>query len=988
MTGTEGKTAVFSTFNGLRTDCPASKVDAQYSPDCADMIFTSGGMETRHPFRIVNVLPTAIVGRWEFLSRDGNLRTLFLCTDGTLYAQSGMQLTYVDNVAAGSECKAVVAYGRLYMAFFAADGSGGTDAPRCWDGINLYRVSQGGPGAAPSVTCITLDGVALTGNPLLTRTGSVVSGKSLDEHKLQEGFKVAITGVDDQVYPITSIQTDSDNFPGEAEITFAANPGFVPGDTLSISDVPYVDVGGGVQGYNITNGIASVTMNTAHNLTVGLQVVVSLHTYAPRNVTVSAILSATVWTYETEEPNVTDTGGYVHVPWPGGDNVDYTVAEVPTPTTVRIAFAASDYTWTGGNVTFPWNGAFFVDTVPTPTTFTYQQSGPDATSSGVSGLATPQGQIAPGEHQCCVMYITETGAFTPPSPPVRFIAKVNQYPVVTLPIGPANIKARIVAFTGVNGDDFAVLEIPARVGGVPVSTATIVKDNTSTSALFDFSDTAILSAERIDEAGFNLFQNFPLTTPDGVEWYSDRMFWKGNLNVELGIYNMAFDGGTLSGSTDPLGWTIGSPGGAVVQTDFMPAYQIAGGQSGQITQQVFRNYDGVQLVKEKTRYRMRIWTDAAHAGSVVATLSSALTGFSTSAAVVLSLRGYVQADFDADTPAAIPKDITLTISGASADTVKIRDMQLVYRDNPIMFPSALASYVREPDNYDGDTGPNGPNDDASGLSAMFLMQENFYGITKAGRLYYVQPYPNAEPSTWNWQGISDNCDAFHANAVTTGKGFAAWGGAKGAFWFGGGMPNRASAIIDPTWEKITGVTGVLNDPLSKRVYFGSTPPMVYDYRELELGGSGKWTPWNTPANRFSISSQFGVLFSSGVKTYRIDPVAGVSDEDFGLIGGYYTFASAGPGLFQKSFNYLWMRMSGTGGITPFLYKKSLQTVTATLSAQILQNDPDAAIEYPMNVTQARMLYVKIGLSGTAFSCDEVQLSYTLDPNSPNSGTRR
>lgn len=1095
MTGTGSNTAAFSTFNGLRTDTPASKCPADYSPDCADVVFSVGGYATRNPLRVVDTLPSEIKYRKEFVGRDSVTHIIFLCADGSIYAQNGSSYTLIDQVAPGSECNSVTAYGREYMAFFNANG--GSDAPRCWDGKNMYRVSQGGPGAAPSVSCISLpsselitgsastpvtivtatptdpqqvqvgggggpdeydppiyqtfymtltvvtatphalsvgnvvsiagntlwnatvayvsavidattfvisyqqqDGTVGTGGtvtasaPLLSRKNNEVQATTSSPHGLRVGFKAAISGVPDLSYAITSIQTNSASYPNEAEITFPSDHGFVPGDTISIINVPYVNAGGGVMGYDIRDGIASVTTNSAHGLSVGLEVTVSLHTYAPRNVIVSAILSPTVWTYETEEPNVTDTGGYVHVPFPGDVGAVYTVAEVPSSTTVRVAFAASDFTWTGGNVTFPWNGSFYVDSVPTATSFTYHQSGPDATLQSGTGTVTPQGQISPGEHLCCEHYITDTGSITPPSPWVRFTAKVNQYPLVQLSKGPANVKARVLSFTGVNGGAFSMLLIPARVGGVQVSTSTVIQDNTTSSAVVDFPDTALLSGTRIDVPGNDLFEVFPLTTPDGVDWYGNRLAWKGEKNVMLGMENMAFDGGTTFTDTNPRAWTVVGSGGSVVQSGFMPVYQIAAGQSGEITQGCVRRFDGGQIMQENTRYTMRLWVDASHSGSIIAQIKSASLPFFSTAAVQMTGRGYMQADFDTITPASIPDDMILSVKSSSGEKIQIRDMQMIYRDNPNRWPTAVMSYVQSPDTYDFVTGIIGPSNDSTELRAMFHLQENFYFVT-AKSCYYVQQVGNTEPSAWNPDGIADECPAFNANSVVTGKAWAMWAGDKGVFWFTGGTPNRASAVIDPTWRTVQGITHIKNDGLDKRVYFGVTIAginklLVYDYREQELGGVGKWTPWNRPVNRISSSSQYGILFASGAKTYRLDSTPGIVDDDFGNIGGYYVFAAAGAStLYQKTFDYLAMRMTGLGSMTPTVSSTlNPSTVTRTLNTQQLDALTDPVIEYNGNNLRYRLMFLKIGNPGCAYAMEEVGVQWKIDQNSPMSGVRR
>src|SRR5260370_595909 len=149
-----------SQFLGLRTDTPASKCPPGFSPDCSDMVFPPGGMATRNPFRALVTLPAEIVYRKEFTCKDGTTQVLALDVNGALYAvHADGTSTQIDSVSPGSSVSSVTAYGREYMSFIR--GGKGSDAPRQWDGKKLYRVSQGGPGAAPTISNYSLPAVNL-----------------------------------------------------------------------------------------------------------------------------------------------------------------------------------------------------------------------------------------------------------------------------------------------------------------------------------------------------------------------------------------------------------------------------------------------------------------------------------------------------------------------------------------------------------------------------------------------------------------------------------------------------------------------------------------------------------------------------------------------------------------------------------------------------------------------------------------------------------
>ena len=70
------------------------------------------------------------------------------------------------------------------------------------------------------------------------------------------------------------------------------------------------------------------------------------------------------------------------------------------------------------------NGTFVVQSVPSPTTLTYQQLGAASNSGGSSGSATATlaPQLSSGEHQLCVFFQTRQGYITQPSPPVTWTA--------------------------------------------------------------------------------------------------------------------------------------------------------------------------------------------------------------------------------------------------------------------------------------------------------------------------------------------------------------------------------------------------------------------------------------------------------------------------------------------------------------------------------------------------------------------------------------
>lgn len=968
----------FTQFLGLRTDTPASKLSPDYSPDCSDDVFSVGGFSTRPPFLAQLSLPNEAVWRKEFTAKDGTEQILALDITGALYIVNGGVPTLIDNVAPGSSVSSVTAYGREYMSFFI-DGEG-SDAPRQWDGKKLYRVSQGGPGAAPTVTNVSIPASGIASGSRVSNEVTIVTSSP---HGLKKGYLVTIAGLDAQIQSITSIVIDNDTLPGVATITTPAPHGLVPGNSISISGIQQIAPGGGhLVSWARVDTVVTVTMSAAHDLTPGTSVSVELGNDGFGPAIIDTVPSPTTFTFTNSGGNDSGTTGDVFLPWPFDPDTLFNIQATPTTTTFQIALNFVTSTWTTGFLSFNWNGQFYVESVLSATSFTYRQLGPDASFVSGAGTVTPTGQMAAGDHLVCQHFITDTGFITAPSPSFRFTASGGQYVQVdNLAIGPANVTGRILSFTGANGSAFAILLVPAQVNGQQISTSTVVNDNTSTSVIIDFADTTLLSAAatRIDVPGNNLFQQVALNLPRGVDWYFDRLFWIGEKNTVIGFLNMDMAGGNLSGSPLPLGWTTtGSL--AVTQLGFMPV--LSG--TGTISQPADVTLRGDAIIQQNLNYSLRAWT--AGEGSVTATLSSASAGF-TSTATLPPGSGYVTANFSAVMPANIQDDLTFTVTLTSAT---IRDMQLIFADNPNRNPIARASYLKNPEAFDALTGNIGPNDDNSELRAIFVLQESLYFITE-NRLYSVQQIGNSEPSSWDPLQVSDKCGTFNANSLVTGKGWAAWGGELGAFWFAGAIPQKVSAIIAPTWRNIANVQAVFDDPDFERVYFGVTSKagvksmLVYDYHEVYLGGSGKWCPWNRPLN-WACDSSTGPLFLFGSKFYSLSTGTGVADDDLGPIGGYYVFSPVGSSMLRKLYDYMGLQISGSGVMTPFLYSQSLSNLTKTLKAQELSTLQDIVAEWPINLT-GRLLFLKLGQPGVQFSLDNAAVMFGNDPNAQISGVR-
>src|SRR4029077_3906988 len=256
-----------------------------------------------------------------------------------------------------------------------------------------------------------------------------------------------------------------------------------------------------------------------------------------------------------------------------------------------------------------YNGTFPITAVPDFTHFTFTATSGGLAASG-GGTAAAAGSISSGVHQVCVIFKTRQGYLTQPSPATSWTASGGKRAVVTnIPTGPSNVVARILCFTGAGGASFFYVGAGASL----FSGNMIVNDNTSTSAVLDFSDAILLAATNVD----NLFRLVELGCCAGVLDYAQRLFWWGERNKLNNFVNLGFDGGFTGPLLPhyPLGWTpdpLFSPGGTDEENFVFwgAAYSIVGNGStatrGLITQTAVQDSLGAPLIQANTDYSVRV----------------------------------------------------------------------------------------------------------------------------------------------------------------------------------------------------------------------------------------------------------------------------------------------------------------------------------------------------------------------------------------------
>lgn len=732
------------------------------------------------------------------------------------------------------------------------------------------------------------------------------------------------------VAQITSIVVDNEQFPGLALVTTDEPHGLAPEEYVSIVGVEPADIAD-VSGAQWVTGLTTLTTKTNHNLQPGAVIQLAGVTTATGSTTFSFDGTFTVENVPSPnqlvypqtpitatDPDVVDATantGSITLAWPiPADTPTPTYFEVescPSPTTFYVPLSFSDGTWTSGTVGFSWEGTFYVTDVISPTQFQYQQYGPNGSTTTL-GTVTPFGQAAPGFHLMRVNFLTRQDAVLKPSPYVKFIANGGQYlQIDNIPVGPSNIIARILEFTGADGAYFYYLPIPAQVNGQVVSTATQINDNTTTSILLDFSDNSLFGGIGTSEPGNDLKQQIVLDGALGFGQYATRLITYGQRNRVQNLLNMGFEGGTvanLAGNQYVAGWGESQlPASSLVAgvNGIGLAYQESEGALVTTVgeQSAYLDAYGNPIVQPNTLYGMRFYLKTNNffsAGFFEFFLSSASTSLfltavqSTSAATVAG--GFFDVTFSGKTPLTIPSDMLFgwRISGGSGTTqFTVDEMSLIYAQTPYLDGVLFGSYGNNPEGIDGVTSKFGPVTDTRKVMDFGVLRETFYMLTQepSGRLHETTDNGTTEPSGWTVNEVGANCGALSAFSLTKsqaddaaasgGEEWMAWASESGARIFGGAAPDKISQSIQPDWAKINSAAALtvwcVNDPVERALYFGvplgsATAPsniLFMSYRNLNsaaaieaaqpirVGFSGKlivtdnnckWSLWNMSMN--------------------------------------------------------------------------------------------------------------------------------------------
>jgi hypothetical protein len=666
------------------------------------------------------------------------------------------------------------------------------------------------------------------------------------------------------------------------------------------------------------------------------------------------------------------------------------------------------------------------------------QVGPGGAPAAADSAAA--GSVAPGVHKVVVIFKTRQGYLTAPGPPASWTAAGSkQASVTSIPTGPGNMVARIVAFTGAGGASYYY------------TAAMVINDNTTTSLTVDFSDTALFAATNVDY----LFRLVELGECSGVIDYASRLFWWGERNKANNWVDLTFNGG-FSGNF-PLGWTADGTFGAggsqdTVNVAWQSAYRITGDGAtatrGLITQGAIQDINGVALIAPNTGYSVRarvLKGGGLVQGTLHVHLFSVSGGINTTGLQVTAAQaGTSFAEFTASLTATlagvatIPSDLVIRVYAdgmpTNAGFFSVANIEIYPTLTPFNLSQVRASRTFDPESYDGINGVLQVADrNGQAVRAAFRLRERLYFV-KEHSLFVTEDDGTNEPALWTISEVSNKVGTPSVNGVDAGEEWAVIAAREGLYIFWGREPEKISQEIQPTWDTINWQYGytiwVRVDQRNRRILVGAptgsaTSPnkvLVLDYRQLNsaeeiasypsvhyssftgklfaVGRARKWTVWNITANSGALAERTDgtaqMFLGNGAgngKVYQLSDTQ-LSDDGAAINGYYTTYFFLEPqqeqafqmGSHRKLFTYLTAFVEGSGTLNLTALGPG-SVLSYALPSLALASPSKQDLEATLNVMGERVAFkLSTNAVGSWMKVQRFTPSIKPDPWKPVRGT--
>jgi hypothetical protein len=980
-------------WGGLVTNLAPSDLPHGVSPDCQDVQFQIGSVKTRPGSTTLYILPgTPLVNYLKtYETLNETPRLLSLDSLGVLRKDStpgGALTTISGSIIPGAFCRSDSLFAREYLAL--SDGMNGLDMPRQYDDTYFDRVSQVGPGAAPSVADSGAAGNIGAGVHMLTVIFVTRSG-----YYTRPAPPVSWTAAGSKKAAVTNIPVGPPNVVARIlSFTAVAQASFYHLGPLGLT-------------------LANSNMYIADNVTTSLTV----------DFTDQILLLGTL------------------------DDPLFTQIELP-PVGGTIGYSSRLFHWgeqanIQNFINLPFDGGYG----GTPSSPSAGPNNPATLRNGALGnqpgsnwsLAFPATCVIGGTGQSKVLGATGFGFAIPSNATITGVLVAFSVKCTT---------AGAVSDGG-NGMGIGGAVFLTKDGGVTSAGVNHANGNTWTTAFAnqnygsggDLWGTT-LSPTDVNSANF------------GVTYFAAESIAGQTATIQSIGMTIAYTlpgAGTVplgwTAGASVLGGASANAGAFPVV--FGDAYSITGdgatAERGQITQSAAVDYLTNPIIVPGMSYGVRARVASAgglNAGTLHVNLQSTSGSFTTAGLAVQAMQtGAAYALFTGVLTSAligpIPADLLLQVYADGTpnnggvfliDNIEIYPLNQQFNNSNIRASKGqLATQGQE--SYDSETGLMQYNlNDGQSVRNLFKIRERLY-IVKEHSFGVTQDDGVSEPALWAVNDVSKAVGTPSINGVGLGEDWAVIAHRTGLYLYWGGGVEKISEEIQPTWDSINWQFGssitVSVDVRKRRIFicapFGnSTIPnmtLVMDYHDVGADAAAisanppihltytgtkkafdrarKWAPWTISANSCAqielANGLTGTYFGSNNATGNINVLdqTGIIFTDSGnTIPSYYTTAAFAelPTEDAKQlrshrhlYTYLTMYVQGIGTLGMTVFPASLSN-GIVLNSQAISNPSFRDNEMMLNVSAERM-FIKVASQGGGqnFDLQRMVVNMKQDP---------
>lgn len=885
-------------FSGYVPEIAPSDLPAGASPNAQDVQFPLGSWKTRPGLGagVFNALAGNLTVNYQktFVDRSQNKRYLFLDSGGSVnqeFPQGTLALGInVIPTVGSTRAKSVTAYGKEYVAL--SDGQFGVGDPAQWDGTFYERVSQCGPGGAPTaVDSGTVGNIPAGIHKIsvffITRSGYWTKPAPFAVWTAAGSFMVSVT----------NIPTGPPNVVARVLI--------------------FTEAGGSTFFF---------TTNASNILTDGNMVIND-------NVTTTA------------------TVDFSDTILASGSSVQYLFNLVELEESAGVVSYATRLFWWGGlnrvpnfnNLTF--DGGFGGTPNATNTGALAAGLGSDQGGAGVAhwGSGPPPRTVTfdpiHGVSNSALLALQAIGAAIPMNAVITgIVANVTVSASVAFNCADLFV-ALIIGGVSLGGN---------KAGGGNINTVpTAVAYGTPTDTWGQ--PPSILTPAALNGSGFGLLYSAQTLAGAGrpsvtVSGATITIYYTVPAAAALPL-------GWSNGASSAGGNSALAGGFPVVWGD---AYTITGdgvtATRGQINQSAYQDSLMNTILQQTTAYGVRAKVASGGGltqGTFRVNLNSVAGAFTTSGLAVpaSALTAAFQVFTGTLTTAltTIPSDLILQIYADGTPTnggvFIIDDIEVFPLASPNLNGTIRASYAGQPESYDGLTGVLQPFfQDGGTIRNMFVLREKLY-MLKDNAWYVTQDDGQNEPSAWTITVVSLAVGACGINASDLGEDWGIIANRAGPYLFWGAEPIKIGQEIEsdssfsgkPTWDSINWQFGytiwVVLDRVRKRALIGApirgaTSPnciFYFDYvgldtaqevadhwsvkyssytgKILAIGNAPKWCPWSISSNSAALIERTDGTAHTFIGNGTAAPYSGGGPSNSGkiydLLDGIYNDDGAG-----------------------------------------------------------------------------------------------